>query len=203
MPKQPYIDDEFEQFDDSSQRLDDDVQDSIRTRRIRVVKVIEPQTLNDADLRRKINTRAIAYLARREYSRAELKSKLTTAFENFTSDDAHECLIEQILDDLQRGNWQSDERYAAQLSKVKGERFGVARLKHEFKQKGLDAELVQHELAALKATEFECAREIWRKKFGEPPADLKEKAKQARFMASRGFGFEIVSKIIKGLDDEI
>lgn len=203
MPKQPYIDDEFEQFDDSSQRLDDDVQDSIRTRRIRAVKVIEPQTLNDADLRRKINTRAIAYLARREYSRGELKNKLTRAFENFTSDDAHDSLIEQILDDLQRGNWQSDERYAAQLSKVKGERFGVARLKHEFKQKGLDAELVQHELASLRATEFERAREIWRKKFGEPPADLKEKAKQARFMASRGFGFEIVSKIIKGLDDEI
>lgn len=202
MPKIPFIDDEFEQFDDSSNRMDDNVQDSVRTRRTRAVKVIEPQTLNDADLRRKINTRAIAYLARREYSRAELKSKLTTAFENFTSNDAHNGLIEHVLDDLQRGNWQSDTRYAAQLSKVKGERFGVARLKYEFKQKGLDAELVQHELASLKASEFERAREIWRKKFGEPPTDLKEKAKQARFMASRGFGFEIVSKIIKGLDDE-
>lgn len=203
MSKRPYIDDEFEQFDDSSQRLDDNVQDSVRTRQVRIIKTIVPQALADADLRRKINARAIAYLSRREYSRAELKSKLISAFENYASDDMHDRLIESILDDLQRGNWQSDTRYAAQLSKVKGERFGVARLKYEFKQKGLDDELVQHELGLLKSSEFERAKAIWHKKFGAPPVDLKEKAKQVRFMASRGFTFEIVSKIIKNLDDEL
>lgn len=205
-------DDDFEQFDETPSGLstcksngeqDDAPQDAYRTRKPYVAKVITPKTISEADLRRKINTRAITYLSRREYSRAELKAKLINGFDaHYTSTDHHEALIEQILNELERSNWQSDERYAAQISKVKGERFGVARLKHEFKQKGLDDSLVQQELATLKATEFERAQEIWRKKFGTAPDDLKEKARQVRFMASRGFGYEIVSKIIKNIDED-
>ena len=204
--------DDFEQFDETPSGLstrknngeqDDAPQDAYRTRKPYVAKVITPKTISEADLRRKINTRAITYLSRREYSRAELKAKLINGFDAYyTSTDHHEALIEQLLNELERGNWQSDERYAAQISKVKGERFGVTRLKHEFKQKGLDDSLVQQELATLKATEFERAQEIWRKKFGTAPDDLKEKARQIRFMASRGFGYEIVSKIIKNIDED-
>ncbi|MGL4767342.1 MAG: recombination regulator RecX [Formosimonas sp.] len=189
----------FSSNDDSFEQFDEVAPDAVRTRQPREQKVVEPKVLSDADLRRAINTRAVTYLSRREYSRVELRRKLELAFVDYAQ--ASE-MLDGILDDLARGNWQSDARYAAQLSKVKGEKFGVARLKHEFKHKGLAEELVQEELAQLKASEFERAREIWRKKFGAAPADMKEKAKQVRFMAARGFGFEIVRQIIKGLDDD-
>lgn len=206
MPKRAiYSDDDFEQFDDakpSRAPQEDEPLESYRTRQSYTAKVVEPITIPHDELRRKINARAINYLSRREYSRTELYKKLSKAFENYTSDDAHAQLIGQVLDELHKNNWQSDKRYAAQMSKVKGEKFGVARLKHEFKQSGLSEDLVEQELALLKSTELERARVIWLRKFGSPPVDLKEKAKQARFMASRGFCYEIVSQIIKGLENE-
>jgi regulatory protein len=48
----------------------------------------------------------------------------------------------------------------------------------------------------------ERAREVWRRKFGSPPADAAERAKQARFLAARGFGGEAVRRVLNARDDE-
>jgi regulatory protein len=53
----------------------------------------------------------------------------------------------------------------------------------------------------LQATELERAREIWRKKFGAPPADTIESGRQMRFLLSRGFTAEVVGRVVKGRDD--
>ena len=45
------------------------------------------------------------------------------------------------------------------------------------------------------------AKALWLKKFGQPAQDEKEKAKQVRFLQARGFGFDIIRKIIRGLDE--
>jgi regulatory protein len=53
----------------------------------------------------------------------------------------------------------------------------------------------------LRATELDRAREVWRKKFdskadaGTSPAD---KAKQMRFLAARGFGSEVIRRVVSG-----
>lgn len=213
-PPRPFEHDDFEQFEAPSPatsapakriQTDDanaDFEDSYRTRKPFAAKTVTLKPLTERELALKINARAVGYLSRREYSRDELFHKLTSAFEAYPSNDAHAALIEQVLAELARANWQSDTRYAEQITKVKGARFGVARLKQEFKQHGLSDELVQRELNELKATELERATLIWRNKFGQAPQDMKERAKQARFMASRGFGFDIVRQIIKGLEDE-
>jgi regulatory protein len=36
-----------------------------------------------------------------------------------------------------------------------------------------------------------------------PPASREEWAKQARFLQSRGFGFEIIKKVINEQEDEV
>ena len=46
------------------------------------------------------------------------------------------------------------------------------------------------------------AREVWRRKFGEPPTDAAERGKQMRFLASRGFGGDAIRKVVSGGDDE-
>jgi len=37
---------------------------------------------------------------------------------------------------------------------------------------------------------------VWRKKFKDFPSSREEWAKQARFLQSRGFGFDVIKKIL-------
>ena len=60
-------------------------------------------------------------------------------------------------------------------------------------------------LAARAATvvrEIERAREVWRKKFGQPAVDPAGRAKQMRFLAARGFGSEAIRRVVRGADDD-
>ena len=82
-----------------------------------------------------------------------------------------------------------------------GPRLGAGRIRQELQAKGLDAEQVALAVASLKATEVERAREVWRKKFGELPPDAAQRAKQARFLAARGFGGEVIRRVLQS--DEI
>ena len=49
--------------------------------------------------------------------------------------------------------------------------------------------------------EVQRAREVWRRKFGEPAPDAAGRARQMRFLASRGFGTEAIRRVVSGGDD--
>ena len=53
----------------------------------------------------------------------------------------------------------------------------------------------------MKESELEAAREVWKKKFGFAPQDEKEKAKQVRFLQSRGFGFDVIFQVLRSEPD--
>ena len=63
-------------------------------------------------------------------------------------------------------------------------------------------EAVAEAVQALRGSELERAREIWRKKFGRQPVDAAERGKQMRFLASRGFGGDTIHKVVSGAEDE-
>lgn len=150
-----------------------------------------------------LRTRALQYLARREYSRAELAAKLRPYAQ---IEDAFEQLqpvdLEQLLDGLVESGYLSDERAATQLLHARRPRFGTQRITHEMHQKGLSVELIADALPVLKDTELETARDVWQRKFGTLPHDAKEKAKQMRFLQSRGFGFDVIFKVLQSSDEE-
>ena len=54
-------------------------------------------------------------------------------------------------------------------------------------QRAFGAEAVQKAVARLQDTELERAREVWRRKFGEPAADPQTRAKHMRFLLAQGF----------------
>ena len=145
-----------------------------------------------------LRTRALQYLARREYSRAELRAKLlphVPADEEFDSASAPD--LDVLLDDLTRRGWLSDERAVTQLVHAKRGRYGTQRITHELRQRGIDETLIAGALPELRESELATAREVWRKKFGMPPQDAKEKARQMRFMQSRGFGFDVIAQVLR------
>jgi regulatory protein len=43
---------------------------------------------------------------------------------------------------------------------------------------------------------------VWRKKFKTGPKSREEWAKQARFMQSRGFGFDMIKKVLSTAEAE-
>jgi regulatory protein len=113
-----------------------------------------------------------------------------------------EALIDHVLTHLAQNNWQSDARFAAQIGKVKGERYGAARIKHTLNQQGLSKELIDETVAELAQSELQRAHAVWQKKFGVAPSNASEYAKQSRFLAYRGFSFDVIKKVIQGKDLE-
>jgi regulatory protein len=140
--------------------------------------------------------RAIAALARREHSRAELQRKLL----RYVGEDGA-AELERVLDELQAKGLLSETRFAAMLARTRGQRFGAARIRQELREHELGAELVRPTLDALAATEEQRARAVWRKKFGRPPANDAERARQLRFLSRRGFATDVILRVVKGGDD--
>ena len=137
-----------------------------------------------------LRTRALQYLARREYSRAELRGKLLP----YMQEDGD---LDVLLDDLTARGWLSDARAATQLLHARRSRFGTQRIAHELRQKGIAETLISEALPQLKETEFETAREVWQKKFGVLPQDAKDKARQVRFLQSRGFSMDVIFQVLR------
>ena len=148
-----------------------------------------------------LRARALQYLARREYSRAELRGKLLP-YAQTNEDPSQPENLDALLDDLTACGWLSDARAATQLLRAKRSRFGTQRIAHDLRQKGISEELVSASLPALKESELEAARSVWQRKFGALPQDAGEKARQARFLQSRGFALEVIFKVLRSPDVE-
>lgn len=137
-----------------------------------------------------LRARALKALARREHSRQELKVKLQPL-----ADEPAE--IEALLDDLEQRGWLSEARFVEQLTTMRRRRFGAARILHELREKGVSEGAVAAAQAQLKDGEVEAARAVWQKKFGGLPETLEERARQSRFLASRGFSAEIIHRVLR------
>ena len=82
-------------------------------------------------------------------------------------------------------------------------KFGVAKIAHELREKGVSQELTETAIEQVKENELDNAKEICRKKFKAVPASRDEWARQARFLQSRGFGFDIIKKVLNSkLEDD-
>ena len=139
--------------------------------------------------------RALRYLAAREHSRAELERKLAPHEETPGQ-------LAQVLDELAAKDFISEARVVESVIHRRSAKFGAARIKHELQGKGLGAELVASAVSSLKASELARAREVWRKKFGAPAPDAAGRAKQMRFLAARGFGGDVIRRVVSQADED-
>lgn len=145
-----------------------------------------------------LRARALQCLARREYSRAELRAKLLPHAQVDEDSERSEAIdLDALLDDLTVRGWLSDARATSQLVHAKRGRFGTQRITHELRQRGISDELIDAALPALKESELDSARQVWQRRFGVVPQDAKEKAKQMRFLQSRGFSIDVILKVLK------
>lgn len=150
-----------------------------------------PETRKGLAFQPSLKGRALRLLSQREHSRKELERKLAQ----------HEQVpgeLAKALDELQARDFINDDRAMESVVHRRSGKLGAARVKQELAAKGLSGEAVAQAMAALKETELPRAQEVWRKKFGQAPSNEAERAKQVRFLITRGFAAEIVRKVVKG-----
>jgi regulatory protein len=110
--------------------------------------------------------------------------------------------LAQVLDDLVREGWLSDVRYAQSLVRRRASTHGAMRIAAELRQSGVADQAVADICVALHETECDRAQAVWQKRFGSVLAaeglalDRQAFAKQVRFLASRGFGNDVIFRVL-------
>jgi len=146
-----------------------------------------------------LRQKALDFLARREYSALELHGKLSAIAAQYEIEASE---VEAIIKDFKQRKWLSDERFTEQIVHARKAKFGSMKIAHELKQKGVSADLIASALLQMQEQEFENAKSVWQKKFGEKPASREAWAKQARFLQSRGFSSSMIRRVISSQDED-
>ena len=161
-----------------------------------------------------LKARALRLLSMREYSRKGLAAKLEESVARMLKlkpleEDSEDLVpaiplstqIEAVLDDFEARGWLSDQRFAEALVRRRSERFGTRKIQDELAQAGVDGSKTADLLRSLKETEYQRAHELWLRKFGTLATEQKERARQYRLLASKGFSSDVVSKVVAGRPD--
>jgi regulatory protein len=156
----------------------------------------------------------LGWLALREHSRQELRTKLLRALDRDRQQQANEGpvdrdaahdeatsgveRVDKLLDALTSAGHLNESRFVESRVRVRAPRFGDRRIQAELRRHGLEAP--QRAIHATAGTELARAHRVWLRKFGpQPSADRLEQARQARFLAARGFSAETVRDVIRGV----
>ncbi|MFC3609190.1 recombination regulator RecX [Stutzerimonas tarimensis] len=133
---------------------------------------------------------AMDLLARREHARAELSRKLRQR-------GAPPELIDPTLERLADEGLLSETRYLESFIRRKAMAgCGPLRIREELSHTGIPRDTIEQ---ALRDSDFDWSeqlREVWQRKFAASrPQDARERARQARFLAYRGFPAELISRL--------
>lgn len=149
----------------------------------------EPEQATPGEIR----ARAMGLLARREYSRRELQRKLRQK-------GYADAALAEVLDGLVAERLLSDERFAESYARSRLQRgYGPLRIRAELQERGIDETGIEIALEGLEADWQEQARAAREKRFGPepPPGELKERARQTRFLQQRGFSHDQIRSALE------
>lgn len=154
-----------------------------------------------------LRTACIDLLARREHSCLELRRKMSRKFkERFSAEQ-----IEQAIETLAAEGLQSDLRFTESFTRAKYERGdGPYKIKAALQQRGVHAGLIEQALGDEQLDWQRRALLLHRRRFsgvseilsGEEASNeysdvrLKQRAKEMRFLQSRGFPKDIIYSVL-------
>lgn len=164
-----------------------------------------------------IKARALQWLAQREHSRGELRGKLLRLLRRRIATSPVDCEgaagveegsdpaveVDALLTWLEAHGHLSQARFIESRVHARQSRFGNLRIRQELQQHGVTLDVDSQQ--SLQRSEFDRAREVWRKKFGAaseaaPADDAATRLRQMRFLAGRGFSIDVVRRVVEGRD---
>ncbi len=132
-------------------------------------------------------------LARREYSRHELRQKLTQKYRAEVSAE----LIITVLDDLEAANLVSDQRFAEMLVRSRiAKGYGPGYIQQELASKGVNDTLIESELQELDINWLQQACDLVARRHADHGASQQAWQKAARFLQRRGYPSEVVRRAL-------
>ena len=134
-------------------------------------------------------------LARREHGRVELTRKLRQR-------GATDELIDPALDRLSEEGLLSEARYLESfISYRSSSGYGPARIREELNQRGLNRGDIDQALRDSGINWSARLQDVWQRKYdGLRPHDPRSRAQQTRFLAYRGFGLDMIGRLLSGRD---
>ena len=137
-----------------------------------------------------LRAQAIRLLARREYARSELEQRLI-------GKGGPRSEVSVVLDELIAQGYLSDARYARAMATQKAGGYSCRSIAEALKAKGIARIDIERALAEADADDEKALRALWQRRFGRPPADEREKARQVRFLQARGFALSAIFKLLR------
>ncbi len=143
-----------------------------------------------------VRVAAMNLLAMREHSVKELTEKLERKFPGSE-------FIEQAISQLREQDLQSDKRFAeAFIAMRQRQGKGSVLIRIELRDRGISTELIGSLIDDAGSIWASLARDIRRKRFHDLPVDGREKAKQMRFLHSRGFASRHIQAAFTGIEND-
>ncbi len=106
--------------------------------------------------------------------------------------------IDRVLDELERAGLLSDARYAQAVVAQRAGRYAKRAIANALKEKRVDASAAAVALAELsQSDELADAATLWKRRFGTLPKDQREKARQVRFLLSRGYSISVALNVLR------
>jgi regulatory protein len=139
-------------------------------------------------------SRALALLSRRDVARAEFVGKLTAAGYD-------KAEVAAAADWCEAQGFLSETRFVEGAARRLSSKYGANRVAHSLRDKGVSDEAIAGVMPDLKDSDLARARAIWSRRFHHPPADQNEKARQVRFLQSRGFSYATIKLVILGEEE--
>lgn len=137
--------------------------------------------LTEEELQTKLRNSALGSLGMREHSVGELQKKLEQKFERKDA-------VVEVIDWLLDLGYLNDQRFAeifVRASIAKGR--GPVRIKQELQQKSVATTIIAEAIELADVDWQQLSGDVLSRRFSEKPSDQKERAKQMRFLQSRGF----------------
>lgn len=137
-----------------------------------------------------LKARAIRYLSIREYSVKELMRKLSP----FAGDGDD---LDALMEWLQARGFLSESRFVDAYVRRQSVRYGNARILRDLQNHDVSGPVLRNAEAEMRENELERAWHVWLKKFGHKAADIRERARQIRFLQQRGFSNDTIRQVMK------
>jgi regulatory protein len=137
-----------------------------------------------------LRAQAIRLLARREYARSDLEQRLIAK-------GAPRSEVGPVLDELIAQGYLSDARYARAMAARKAGGYSRRSIAEGLKSKGIARTDIERALVEAETDDEKALHALWQRRFGNPPMDEREKARQVRFLQARGFALSAIFKLLR------
>lgn len=110
--------------------------------------------------------------------------------------------VDRVLDELAALGYLSDARFASAFVAQKGASHSKRAIGASLRARGVGDDAIAGALEAREIDDQRTMVALWRRRFGKAPADEREKARQVRFLQSRGFSLSAILKLLRDPPEE-